>query len=322
MNWNRKEQKKNMEFKEQLSLDMQICISKLVQVGTGTTSTWVHPRVAIYIAQCISARFAVSVTGWILELFTFGDVTLGKERSNDVIQQEMLKQLEGTIQIQQEDLVKKDKYIHSLEKEMLEMKMMIAKHMDMSDEAFKKFTTTINYQTNLLEDQAKELGETRQELGETRQELGETRQELGETRQELHNTHDLVETIAERAIPPHVDPKLKEIFMLIKKTTEAKDRTYLVLGVQSRAKEETWNKILSKYPQAERILKLECSPNSILLKAELRKITYNKSSPQYRIAQAIECMRYNDLTITKAGYTQDHLVEYIRQAHHERYPNS
>ena len=39
-------------------------------------STWVHPRVAIHIAQWISPKFAVNVTGWIHKLLSTGSVKL------------------------------------------------------------------------------------------------------------------------------------------------------------------------------------------------------------------------------------------------------
>jgi len=39
-------------------------------------STWVHPRVAIQIAQWISPKFAVNVTGWIHKLLSTGSVKL------------------------------------------------------------------------------------------------------------------------------------------------------------------------------------------------------------------------------------------------------
>ena len=59
-------------FLEELSLDMGIPISKLVQVIQGrgdkiTQGTWVHPRVAINLAQWLSPKFAVMVTDWVFD---------------------------------------------------------------------------------------------------------------------------------------------------------------------------------------------------------------------------------------------------------------
>lgn len=47
-----------------------------------TTPTWVHPRVAIHIAQWLSPKYAVRVTGWIMELHVRGTVTLGHEHTD------------------------------------------------------------------------------------------------------------------------------------------------------------------------------------------------------------------------------------------------
>lgn len=59
-------------FLEELSLDMGIPISNLVQVirGRGDTiaqGTWVHPQVAVHLGQWLSPAFSVQVTKWVLE---------------------------------------------------------------------------------------------------------------------------------------------------------------------------------------------------------------------------------------------------------------
>ena len=43
--------------------------------------TWIHPKLAIQLAQWISPEFALQVSDWILDLFTFGkvDINLNKE---------------------------------------------------------------------------------------------------------------------------------------------------------------------------------------------------------------------------------------------------
>ena len=53
----------------------------LIEINMGKSdvddqSTWVHPRVAIHIAQWISPKFAVNVTGWIHKLLSTGSVKL------------------------------------------------------------------------------------------------------------------------------------------------------------------------------------------------------------------------------------------------------
>ena len=57
------------EFLEALSADMGIPISQLVQsVKCGfAQGTWVHPQVAIHLAQWLSPTFAVQVTKWVYD---------------------------------------------------------------------------------------------------------------------------------------------------------------------------------------------------------------------------------------------------------------
>ena len=59
-------------FLNELSLDMGIPISNLVQVirGRGDTiqqGTWVHPQVAINLGQWLSPTFAVQVSKWVFD---------------------------------------------------------------------------------------------------------------------------------------------------------------------------------------------------------------------------------------------------------------
>ena len=60
------------EFLDELSLDMGIPISNLVQVIRGrgdriAQGTWVHPQVAINLGQWLSPTFAVQVSKWVFD---------------------------------------------------------------------------------------------------------------------------------------------------------------------------------------------------------------------------------------------------------------
>ena len=61
-------------FLEELSSDVQICTSDLVQSVRGgipeLQGTWVHPRVAIHLAQWLSPVFAVKVSEWVFSWMT------------------------------------------------------------------------------------------------------------------------------------------------------------------------------------------------------------------------------------------------------------
>jgi hypothetical protein len=63
-------------FVEQLSADRGIPVSELIQALRGgdptLQGTWVHPEVAYHLAQWLSAKFAVAVSGWLHERLSEG----------------------------------------------------------------------------------------------------------------------------------------------------------------------------------------------------------------------------------------------------------
>jgi hypothetical protein len=71
---------KTYEYLEELSGSLQIRRDLLINVNiegiNENRCTWVHPRVAIHIAQWVSPKFAVIVTGWIHKLLSTGKVCL------------------------------------------------------------------------------------------------------------------------------------------------------------------------------------------------------------------------------------------------------
>ena len=82
--WNRLD--KTKAFLQVLSSTVKIHTVELIKMNTGGNGerhTWVHPQVAINIAQWISPEFDVKVSAWIYELVLTGKVELGKEKSND-----------------------------------------------------------------------------------------------------------------------------------------------------------------------------------------------------------------------------------------------
>jgi hypothetical protein len=95
--WNRNT--KTEEFLTELESVLQICRTELLKVNSGGINqhTWVHPRVAIHIAQWVSPKFAVIVTGWIHTLLSSGKMEIDKpiksfsnlsERDTEAIQLE------------------------------------------------------------------------------------------------------------------------------------------------------------------------------------------------------------------------------------------
>lgn len=72
------ELKRSKNFLNKLSSVIGIPITELTNVIQGGTyqGTWVHPRVAINIAQWVSPEFDVAVSGWIYQLLSEGSVRL------------------------------------------------------------------------------------------------------------------------------------------------------------------------------------------------------------------------------------------------------
>ena len=73
-------------FNEELSREplAGIPVNEMIIYETGSNdnrATWVHPEVAIDIAQWISPKFRVRVNRWIYELAVTGQVKLGEEKS-------------------------------------------------------------------------------------------------------------------------------------------------------------------------------------------------------------------------------------------------
>jgi predicted GIY-YIG superfamily endonuclease len=79
------ELKQTKEYLQALSSNIGIPILKLItaNVGGEHSGTWVHRKVAYHLAQWVSPYFAVQVTNWLDELLLTGKVELGKEKSNE-----------------------------------------------------------------------------------------------------------------------------------------------------------------------------------------------------------------------------------------------
>lgn len=87
--WNRLEKTKG--FLKALSSSTQIHVDDLIKYKTGSNSeraTWVHPQVAINIAQWISPEFDVKVSGWVYEIMVTGKVDIKNTKSYLQLQQE------------------------------------------------------------------------------------------------------------------------------------------------------------------------------------------------------------------------------------------
>ena len=105
---------KTKAFLKALSTAVGIPTAILIQLGTGskfgtteeTTGTWVHPQVAINIAQWISPQFDVKVSAWVFEVMITGKVDITNTKSYRELQQDN-KNKQLKIQLMTKKYVKK-----------------------------------------------------------------------------------------------------------------------------------------------------------------------------------------------------------------------
>ena len=74
-------------------------LSKLVDINKGGThiGTWIHPELAIQLAQWLSPKFAIQVSKWIINLFTNGKVDINiKLVTENKLKDQRIKLLEDT----------------------------------------------------------------------------------------------------------------------------------------------------------------------------------------------------------------------------------
>ena len=84
---------KTKAFLRLLSTEAQICASALIKTNKGGNNknqqfTWVHPQIAINIAQWISPAFDLKVSGWVYEIMMTGKVDITNTTSFKKLQEE------------------------------------------------------------------------------------------------------------------------------------------------------------------------------------------------------------------------------------------
>ena len=89
-NWKKTE--KTKAFIRVLNSVVPIGTTELIKLGTGSkhnsSQTWVHPQVAINIAQWISPQFDVKVSGWVYEIMMTGKVDITNTTSYKELQKQ------------------------------------------------------------------------------------------------------------------------------------------------------------------------------------------------------------------------------------------
>jgi hypothetical protein len=217
---------------------------KYIDNGPLDRATWVHPRVAINIAQWISAKFDVKVSSWIHELLVCGNVKYGNERADVTIMHEQMKQLENTIATRDGTIVEKDTKIDYLTQLITELGY------DM-----KGIKLELTSTKDILID-------TKQELTSTKDILIENTKTLEDTRHELRSTKNLVEDIVERCVPRTIHANQIEVYCLLK----IRDNHYYCI----RAQRKSINPSIKKYNTNNNVIlqlvkEWNCAPNAIML---------------------------------------------------------
>ncbi len=107
-------------FIEKLSSAVHICTAELERYenhGNNGRVTWVHPRIAVHIAQWISIDFSVQVSGWVHELLVTGGVRLGHETPEVELMRQQMEMMQLQLSQQSEALAIKEAEIERVREE-------------------------------------------------------------------------------------------------------------------------------------------------------------------------------------------------------------
>lgn len=110
-----------------------LLIEKIITGPNDNRGTWVHPRVAIHLAQWVSPQFAVQVTDWVLR-FMSGDLTLVSDivkrhdEINDTKTEILLNTMSNQINEYKVQVIELNKIKDTLEKQVENLNKFICKY--------------------------------------------------------------------------------------------------------------------------------------------------------------------------------------------------
>ena len=118
-----------------LERDVEISASQLVDVKKGNTSlyaqgSWIHPDLAVQLAQWISPSFALQVSRWIRELFARGTVSISSVRTDEEVRQLELKCFQ----------LEKERELFEVERKQKEVELVKARRKELKLEEFIRST--------------------------------------------------------------------------------------------------------------------------------------------------------------------------------------
>jgi hypothetical protein len=289
-NW--KKSQKTEEFMAELESAVPYGTAELCKYennGSSDRATWVHPRVAINIAQWISPKFDVKVSAWVHELLVCGSVKYGLERSDVSIMHEQLKQMTNTLQEKNNELILKDDKICYLTQlcESFGVKL---------DENHKLLTETkkiVSSQTSHITDISNKLSNTEEIV-------------IAQTHL-IENQTALIEDIAERCVPVITNKSISEVYCLLK----IEEFHYYVIraqkkGITAAIKKYVKSRDLTYTPVVVR--EWLCSPNSVLLHHAVK----TKLQTQLYINR-------NDIWLVEGKLNEAEMFEAINNVYNDRY---
>jgi hypothetical protein len=232
--------------------------------------TWVHPHIAINLAQWVSPIFAVKVAGWVSR-FISGDLTLAKEvlenhdsENNTITSFESQVNPETGDRIVIAESVSNDDFNDDLKQYDAEIKFAAFKHK--YDNLIKKNkgiiikNTTLTNQLidikKIMLDQRYEIQklmgyaqETKSTLDGTKSTLDETKSILDETKSTLDTTNTNLQKILPERVRISKVPTIKNhVFVILKDTTDVDGFPYYALRRQEHSINNAIRKVKSKFP--------------------------------------------------------------------------
>ena len=127
--WHRLNSTKELitELENNLKSNGHLCPLKLVdkKVGGNHSGSWVHPDLAVQLAQWLSPKFAIQVSRWIRELFIIGSVTIDSKKTDEELLKLKIKLEEKDTMLKEQDDRLNRLYI--IQKELLSYKKRASK---------------------------------------------------------------------------------------------------------------------------------------------------------------------------------------------------
>ena len=112
-------------YLESISQKCNLCTSELIHRATGGNyTTWVHPYVAINIAQWCSPHFSAQVSIWVFEIIATGKVDSSNPTDFETLKSELEKKIKEkeVIQMQLENTIKEKEVIEKQYKKKIKRK--------------------------------------------------------------------------------------------------------------------------------------------------------------------------------------------------------